>query len=189
MRHFRGDPLDEATVEWLFEMADRAPSVGLSQPWRFVRVVTPALREALARHVDAEVAGAGAGYVGERRALYHGLKLHGLREAPLVLAAWCDEATEAGHGLGAATMPETRRYSCVMAIHTLWLAARTRGIGLGWVSIVDPAVVADLLEVPSEWHCLGLLCLGLPEAASDQPELQRRGWERRGDWRSKLSER
>jgi 5,6-dimethylbenzimidazole synthase len=189
VRHFRCDPLDEATVEWLFEMADRAPSVGLSQPWRFVRVVSPALREALARHADAEAKRAGTRYAGERRALYEGLKLHGLREAPLVLAAWCDEATESGQGLGAVTMPETRRYSCVMAIHSLWLAAQTRGIGLGWVSIVDPAVIADLLDVPPAWHCLGLLCLGLPEATSDEPELQRAGWERRADWRSKLSER
>ena len=189
VRHFRGDPIAEDELERLFELADHAPSVGLSQPWRFVRIVTPALREALAVHVDEEAARAGRQYGGGRRQLYDGLKLHGLREAPVVLSAWCDEGTESGHGLGAVTMPEMRRYSCVMAIHTLWLAARTRGIGMGWVSILDPMTVATMLKVPPEWRSLGLLCLGRPVEDLAEPELQQRGWESRSDWRAKISER
>ena len=189
MRHFRSDPIAEAELERLFALAHQAPSVGLSQPWRFVRIVTPALREALAAHVDEEAARAGHRYAGGRRDLYDGLKLHGLREAPVVLSAWCDEGTESGHGLGAVTMPEMRRYSCVMAIHTLWLAARTRGIGMGWVSILDPSTVAAMLEAPADWSCLGLLCLGRPVEDLAEPELQQRGWESRSDWRANVSER
>src|SRR3546814_3370103 len=91
----------------------------LSQPWRFVRVETPALRERLAVHVDAQVAKAGKMYEGEEDRLYRSLKLHGLREAPVLFAVYCDEGTETGHRLGAITMPEARRYRCVMATHKI----------------------------------------------------------------------
>ncbi|HKY82356.1 MAG TPA: 5,6-dimethylbenzimidazole synthase [Sphingobium sp.] len=182
VRHFRTDPLDEAHVDWLLSMAHRAPSVGLSQPWRFVRIVTPTLREDLAAHVDKQVSRAGQEYEGDQDRLYRSLKLHGLREAPVLFAVYCDDGTATGHHLGAATMPESRRYSCVMAVHTLWLAARTRGIGMGWVSILSPAGVDALLQVPDSWHCLGLLCLGYPLSQDDSPELERRGWEQRTDW-------
>ena len=78
-------------------------------------------------------------------------------------------------------MPATIEYSAVMALNTLWLAARAEGIGMGWVSILDPAAVADILEVPPQWTLIGYFCLGYPEAESDQPELERAGWERRRD--------
>jgi 5,6-dimethylbenzimidazole synthase len=84
-----------------------------------------------------------------------------------------------GGGLGRATMPQTAAYSAVMAVHTLWLAARAAGLGLGWVSILDPAVVAAALEVPAEWVFIGYFCLGFPACADDTPELERRGWEMR----------
>lgn len=186
MRHFRTDALEEAEVEQLLALAHNAPSVGLSQPWRFVRIATPALRERLAVHVDEQVARAGEIYEGQEGRLYRSLKLHGLREAPVLFAVYCDEGTETGHKLGAITMPEARRYSCVMAIHTIWLAARARGIGMGWVSILDPATVDAMLDVPPEWRCLGLLCLGYPVSEESTPELERRGWERRTDWHSAI---
>lgn len=184
IRHFRTDPIDEGDVEWLLSMAHRAPSVGLSQPWRFVRIETAGLRERLAAHVDAQVRAAGEEYEGDQDKLYRSLKLHGLREAPVLFAVYCDDGTETGHHLGAATMPEARRYSCVMAVHTLWLAARTRHIGMGWISIMEPEGVDAMLDIPASWACLGLLCLGRPESDEDVPELERRGWEQRTDWHS-----
>lgn len=184
MRHFLTDPLEEAEVDRLLALAHGAPSVGLSQPWRFVRIGTPALRERLAAHVDEQIAQAGQIYEGDEDRLYRSLKLHGLREAPVLFAVYCDDGTGTGHRLGAMTMPEARRYSCVMAIHTIWLAARTRGIGMGWVSILDRGTVDAMLTVPESWHCLGLLCLGYPQSEEAVPELERRGWERRTDWRS-----
>jgi 5,6-dimethylbenzimidazole synthase len=189
IRHFRTDPIDERDVEWLLSMAHRAPSVGLSQPWRFVRIETPELRERLAAHVDAQVRAAGKDYEGDQDRLYRSLKLHGLREAPVLFAVYCDDETETGHHLGAVTMPEARRYSCVMAVHTLWLAARTRGIGMGWVSIMEPEGVDAMLDIPSSWECLGLLCLGKPQSEEDTPELERRGWEQRMDWHSVVARR
>lgn len=189
VRHFRTDPLAEADVEWLLATAHRAPSVGLSQPWRFVRIDTPLLREQLALHVDGQVVRAGDAYEGAQDRLYRSLKLHGLREAPILFAVYCDEETETGHHLGAVTMPEARRYSCVMAVHTLWLAARTRDIGMGWVSILAPHAVNRMLDIPESWHCLGLLCLGYPISEEDRPELERKGWEQRTDWRSVVTRR
>lgn len=189
MRHFLTDPLEEAEVERLLALAHSAPSVGLSQPWRFVRIETPALREGLAAHVDDQIASAGKIYKGDEDRLYRSLKLHGLREAPVLFAVYCDEGTETGHRLGAMTMPEARRYSCVMAIHTLWLAARTRSIGLGWVSILDRPTVDAMLAIPENWLCLGLLCLGYPVSEEATPELERRGWEQRTDWHSTIVRR
>ncbi|TVV70276.1 5,6-dimethylbenzimidazole synthase [Sphingomonas solaris] len=179
VRHFRTDPLPDETVAALLETMALAPSVGNAQPWRIVRVRSPALREMLAAHVDAAVTVAGAAYDDARGPLYKGLKLHGLREAPLILAVFSDEAPSTGHGLGRATMPEALVYSTVMAVHTLWLAARAQGIGLGWVSILDPAAVAAMLDVPAQWALVGLLCLGLPADPAIEPELQRRGWQAR----------
>jgi 5,6-dimethylbenzimidazole synthase len=189
VRHFRTDPLPPGALEELLALCDLAPSVGNSQPWRFLHVVTPALRCALADHADATSAKAAERYDPERRAAYGALKLHGLREAPEILAVYSDEAPKEGHGLGIATMPEALRYSTVLAIHTLWLAARARGIGLGWVSIVDPGPVAALLDAPPGWTLVAILCLGYPAEAADTPELERRGWQDRGDWRDHILER
>lgn len=190
VRHFRADPLDEAVVPDLLRQAQLAPSVGNSQPWRFVRIRTAALRETLAAHVDAEAARAGERYADPRqREAYRALRLHGLREVPEVIAVFCDEETDAGAGLGAATMPEARGYSVVLAIHTLWLAARAQGIGLGWVSILDPGFVARLLDAPPGWRLIALLCLGYPLEEAGTPELERRGWQARIDWRANVTAR
>lgn len=167
-----------------------APSVGNAQPWRFVRLRSPALRDALAAHVDMQSAREAERYAGQARYdRYVSLKLHGLREAPELLAVFCDERPETGHGLGIATMPEMLRYSCVLAIHNLWLTARLRGVGLGWVSILDPQTVRAMLDVPADWSLIALLCIGYPAEQSDTPELERRGWQSREQWSDRVFER
>jgi 5,6-dimethylbenzimidazole synthase len=95
------------------------------------------------------------------------------------VAVFCDEATDQGGGLGRRTMPEMLRYSAVLAVHTLWLAARAEGVGIGWVSILDPACVHEALQVPAPWSLVAYLCMGYPVAEDDVPELERAGWERR----------
>jgi 5,6-dimethylbenzimidazole synthase len=102
-----------------------------------------------------------------------------MQEAPVHLAVFCDETTGQGLGLGRKTMPETLRYSAVIAVHTLWLAARARGLGLGWVSILDPAAARDSLDVPGTWAFVAYLCIGWPIEDNAQPELQQRGWQSR----------
>ncbi len=187
-RHFRAQLIAQQDLDELLRCAQMAPSVGNSQPWRFVRVISPTLRAALADHADAQAARAGAIYAEpDQLAAYRALKLHGLREAPEIIAVCCDEDTAAGAALGTVTMPETRAYSVVLAIHSLWLVARARGIAVGWVSIVDPAVVTGLLGTPKSWRLIAVLCLGYPEADSDTPELERRAWQARLDWRSHVS--
>lgn len=170
--------------------ASFAPSVGNAQPWRFVRLRSPGIRDALAAHVEEQNMRAAEHYAGQgRHEHYLSLKLHGLREAPELLAVFCDERPEAGHGLGIATMPEMLRYSCVLAIHNLWLTARLRGIGLGWVSILDPQAVHALLDVSAHWSLIALLCIGYPVEESDTPELERCGWQPREPWSDRVFER
>jgi 5,6-dimethylbenzimidazole synthase len=116
-------------------------------------------------------------YHGERAALYSRLKLAGLDDAPEHLAVFCDTQTETGHGLGRQTMPEMLEYSTVIAVHTLWLAARIYGLGIGWVSILDPLEVTRVLETPSNWKLIAYLCIGYPEEEHQDPELVRYDWE------------
>jgi 5,6-dimethylbenzimidazole synthase len=179
VRRFRIDPLPDGTLEKLLEQAALSPSVGLSQPWRFVIVDDPKRRAAVTENFKACNAEALNSYSGEQAALYAKLKLAGLEEAPCHLAVFADRTTQTGHGLGRRTMPEMAEYSAVAAICTLWLAARAQGIGMGWVSILDPLRIAALLDVPGDWRFVGYFCLGYPQNESDRPELEQAGWEQR----------
>ncbi len=184
VRHFRAGQVDPSLVRRLLESAMLAPSVGYSQPWRWVLVDDRNRRESvLANHVEAKKNG-GLGYSGDRSARYDELKLAGLREAPVHIAVFVEIDTPAGHGLGRQTMPETVIWSAMMAIHTMWLAAAAEGLGLGWVSILDPSAVASALDVPKEWTFLAYLCLGWPERYLDRPLLESEQWERRIDFDS-----
>ncbi len=179
VRRFRPDPVAPALLERLLDLASLAPSVGNSQPWRFVTVDDPARRQAVIADFTVRNREALESYEGERAQAYAGLKLEGLRVAPIHLAVFCDQATPQGHGLGQRTMPETLRYSAVGAIQTLWLAARAEGLGLGWVSILDPQAVATALDVPAGWEFIAYLCLGWPAEEHLDPELVRHGWQDR----------
>jgi 5,6-dimethylbenzimidazole synthase len=179
VRHFRTDPLPAGTVERLIELACLAPSVGLSQPWRFVTVDDVARRQAVLDDFSVCNLDALKSYSDERATQYVKLKLAGLREAPCQLAIFADLTTDVGHGLGRRTMPEMAEYSVVAAICTMWLAARAQGIGMGWVSILAPAHINKILDVPDKWRLIGYFCLGYPKADDERPELERAGWEKR----------
>jgi 5,6-dimethylbenzimidazole synthase len=179
VRRFLRDPLPDGVLEQLVECACLAPSVGLSQPWRFVIVDDPARRVAIRDNFAACNAQALAEQAPERARLYATLKLAGLEEAPAHFAVFADRSTEQGHGLGRHTMPEMIDYSAVTAVHTIWLAARAQGVGMGWVSILDPKAVAAILGVPEDWKFIGYFCLGYPQSDDKVPELERAGWESR----------
>jgi 5,6-dimethylbenzimidazole synthase len=181
VRRFRREALPAGALERLIEVACLSPSVGLSQPWRFVVVADPARREAVIANFKACNAAALQSYTGELATRYAALKLAGLEEAPCHLAVFADMATGTGHGLGRKTMPEMADYSVVGAICMMWLAARAEGIGMGWVSILDPCRMTEILAVPLSWRLIGYFCLGFPLADSEQPELERAEWERRRD--------
>jgi 5,6-dimethylbenzimidazole synthase len=177
VRRFRRDPLPAGAMERLIEIACLSPSVGLSQPWRFVVVENEASRRAVVDDFKSCNADALRSYSTERAAKYATLKLAGLEEAPGHLAVFAETASEIGHGLGRATMPDTTEYSVVAAICSMWLAARAEGIGLGWVSILNPARIHAILDVPESWKFIGYLCIGYPQADDDRPELERADWE------------
>ncbi len=179
VRRFRTDTVEAAVLDRCLCAFGLAPSVGLSEPWRLIRVETPEVREKMAANYAAANAAALAGYVDEKARIYAGLKLSGMREAPVHLAIFCDDATPKGAQLGATTMPQTRAYSVVGAITLFWLAARAEGLGVGWVSILDPVALHADLTVPQGWSFIGYLCVGWPEANHDSPELERAGWETR----------
>jgi len=179
VRRFRTEPLPAGALDRLIATACLAPSVGLSQPWRFVTVDSPERRRAVLDDFRSCNAAALASYEGEQAAQYAALKLAGLAEAPAQLAVFADRATETGHGLGRRTMPEMAEYSVVAAVTAMWLAARAEGIGMGWVSILDPVRIAAILDVPASWRLVGYFCLGFPEDEHAAPELARAGWEQR----------
>jgi 5,6-dimethylbenzimidazole synthase len=179
VRRFRTEALPPGTVERLIELACLAPSVGLSQPWRFVIVDDPARRRAVLEDFRCCNAEALNAYTDDLAARYAKLKLAGLEEAPSQVAVFAEPATETGHGLGRRTMPEMIEYSVVSAIHTMWLAARAEGVAMGWLSILKPGRINKMLDVPETWRLVGYFCLGYPQAVSETPELERAGWERR----------
>jgi 5,6-dimethylbenzimidazole synthase len=179
VRHFRREPVSADLVQSLLEKAMLAPSVGFSQPWRWLIVESEEKREAVRREFERCNGQALQGYSGDVASQYSKLKLSGLQEAPVQIAVFVDGRSETGKGLGQRTMPETRTWSVMMAIHTLWLTARAVGLGLGWVSIVDPASMRSLLDAPEGWCFLAYLCIGWPEQESEKPLLEQVGWEAR----------
>ena len=182
VRRFDNRPIDAKIIQELLDSACLAPSVGNAQPWRFVSVQSEAARLSITTHVDAENRKAANAYADQQiQSEYQKLKLHGLREAPVHLAVFCDDDAAEGRGLGRQTMPETMVYSVVMAVHNLWLTARARDIGLGWVSILEPGKVSAMLDVPDDWRFIAYLCIGYPAQESDEPELVKLGWQDRID--------
>ena len=179
VRHFRADPVDRSLVMACLEEACKGPSVGNSQPWRFVFVDTPEARAKVKANFESANADALASYHGEKAERYAQLKLSGLDIAPIQIAVFAELESAEGAGLGARTMPETKAYSVVAAIQCLWLLLRAEGLGLGWVSILEPdRLSADLAAEPG-WRFIGYLCIGWPTEAQERPELEREGWQAR----------
>lgn len=179
VRQFRTDPVEETLVSECLSTLSLAPSVGLSEPWRVLRVRSDTARAAALENYKTANAKALEGYGGDQAELYATLKLSGMQEAPEHIAIFCDDSTHKGSGLGAATMPEMRRYSVVGAITLMWLHARTLGLGIGWVSVLDPDQLCRDLDAPSDWSLVAYLCLGWPRDVSLTPELETKGWEAR----------
>lgn len=179
IRRYRPDPVDPEILDRVLSAAHAAPSVGHSQPWRFIVVSEPGTRERAARMADeqrlrqARQLGPDAG----RRLL--DLQLEGIREAPLGVVVACDRRAPAGGVLGRATFPDADLWSCACAIENLWLAARAEGLGVGWVTLFDQQELEDLVGVPDGVVTLGWLCLGWPDERPPAPGLERVGWSRR----------
>ena len=179
VRRFRSEPVPEDLFTELLEAAHHAPSVGLSQPWRFVRVDDPGRRQAVIDEFQRANLEASDAYDTERARLYRSLKLAGLREAPVHLLVCMETNPESGHGLGRRTQPETLRDSAVCAIQNLWLTARAKGVGVGWVSILEPDRLRAAMDLPPSWGWVGSLCVGWPQEEPEVPVLETAGWDHR----------
>ena len=179
VRRFRPDPIPDVLLERVLTAGHAAPSVGHSQPWRFLVVRDAGVRERAAGMADRErLAQAGLLDPDAARHLLD-LQLEGIREAPLGVVICCDRRTPAAGVLGRATYPDADLWSCACAIQNIWLAARAEGLGLGWVTLFDPAHLADLFGLPDGIVTLGWLCLGWPDERPPAPGLERAGWSRR----------
>ena len=174
MRHFVPGDVEPATLRRILQAAHQGPSVGLMQPWRFIRITEPALRNGIATLVDVERQ-ATAEALGERGAAFMQLKVEGVRECAELLVAVL--APDDGTVFGRRTLPqEMALCSLACAIENLWLAARAENLGLGWVSLFEPAALGALLHLPPGARPMALLCLGPVARFYDEPMLQAEGW-------------
>lgn len=183
---FLPQPLAEPALLRLLDAAHCAPSVGLMQPARFIVIRDEATRVAVHGIFERANAAAASIYDDQRRQLYGSLKLQGLLEAPQHLCVVCDERSPQGHGLGKQSMPAMPAYSVACAVQNLWLAARAEGIGVGWISILDPEKLKALLHIPDGVELVAYLALGYVEHFAERPDLERDGWETRRELASAM---
>lgn len=179
MRHFLPAPVAPETLARILAAAHHAPSVGLMQPWRFMRITDKILRKAIHQLVDDERIKTSQA-IGEventtRMAEFLRLKVEGILECgELLIASLCDKREQ--HVFGRRTLPEMDIASVSCAIQNMWLAARAEGLGMGWVSIFDPIKLAELLNIPPDAKPIAVLCLGHVSSFYKEPMLVETGW-------------
>jgi 5,6-dimethylbenzimidazole synthase len=176
MRHFAGGEVAPELLARLLQAAHQAPSVGLMQPWRFIRITRPELRESIHALVEAERVRT-AEALGERSDEFMRLKVEGIRDCAELLVAALMDGREA-HVFGRRTLPQMDLASLACALQNLWLAARAEGLGMGWVSLFDPLELAQLLGMPAGSQPVAVLCLGPVSEFYDKPMLVQEGWAR-----------
>ncbi|HEY2044333.1 MAG TPA: 5,6-dimethylbenzimidazole synthase [Jatrophihabitans sp.] len=181
VRRYRPDPVPEEMLRDVLRAGHHAPSVGQSQPWRFIVITEQATRDRAAALADRERLRQASRLTPERKARLLDLQLDGIREAPVGIVLACDRRAAASGVLGRATFADADLWSCACAIENIWLAARAVGLGLGWVTLFEPDELADLVGIPDGVETLGWLCLGWPDERPPEPGLQRAGWSSRLD--------
>ncbi len=178
IRKFRPGPVPAEVLHRILDAAHHAGSVGFMQPWNFIVIRDPEIRGRVKASFDRENARASENYSGARQALYRSLKLEGILESALNVCVTCDR-TRGGRVLGRNTIFDTDLLSTCLAVQNLWLAARAEGVGVGWVSILDPAELSRLLDLPSHVLPVAYLTVGYPEEFPEKPLLESVGWRER----------
>ncbi|MHB8481929.1 MAG: 5,6-dimethylbenzimidazole synthase [Nitrospiria bacterium] len=179
MRRFLSDPVPEDILIRILKAGHQAGSVGFMQPWNFLIIQDPGLKLKVRNSFMKCNREAAQVYSKERLDLYQKLKLEGIEEAPVNMAVTCDPSRKGPFVLGTRTMPQTSLFSVCCSIQNMWLAARAEGIGLGWVSILDPEEVKTCLSIPDSIELVAYLCMGYVESFPDRPVLEEAGWETR----------
>ena len=174
--HFLPRTIPDAVLRRLLDAAHHAGSVGFMQPWSFVVIRSEEVRQRVKNLFEQANKEAAQVFEGERRELYSRLKLEGILEAPVNICVTCDPTRNGPHVLGRHTIRETDVYSTCCAIQNLWLAARVEGIGVGWVSILDPILLKECLKIPPHVIPVAYVCLGYVSEFLPRPQLETVGW-------------
>jgi 5,6-dimethylbenzimidazole synthase len=169
-------PIPDDVLHKLLDAAHHAGSVGFMQPWSFIVIRSPEVKERVKAIFDRANVTAAEVFEGKRRQMYSRMKLEGICDAPLNVCVTCDPTRNGPHVLGRNTIRETDVYSTCCAIQNLWLAARAEGVGVGWVSIFDPAELRALLRIPPHIVLVSYLCLGYVSEFLPRPQLETVGW-------------
>ncbi len=177
---FLPDPVPPEVLGRLLDAAHHAPSVGFMQPWDFLVIQDPLVRQQVYENFQKANERAAQVYSGVRRELYDSMKLAGVLDAPVNLCITCDRERSDGYGLGRQTDPATDLYSTVCAVENLWLAARAESLGVGWVSILDFKELRNILGIPANATPVAYLCLGYVSEFRSRPDLEDNGWQQRG---------
>lgn len=175
--HFLNTPIPQQAVDTILQAALEAPSVGFSQPWEFVLIRDQKTKQAVKETFSEETAYAATQFTDQKQKEYIKLKLEGILESPLNIAVFY--TPKDGPVLGQTSMPDMGKYSVVCAIQNMWLMARSLNIGMGWVSILDPQKVKQVLKAPEKNELIGYLCFGYTDMFYNQPELELKKWDRK----------
>ncbi|MBD8014529.1 5,6-dimethylbenzimidazole synthase [Microbacterium sp. APC 3898] len=179
IRSFLPTPVPEELITTILEAAHHAPSVGFMQPWNFIIVSSSETKEKLAWAADKERRALAIHYEGEKENKFLGLKVEGIKQAPVTICVTCDPTRGGSHVLGRNSIPETDALSTACAIQNMWLAACAEGLAMGWVSFYKKNDVRDILDIPPHVDPIALLSLGYTQDYPDKPILEAAGWEKR----------
>ncbi len=173
---FTDEPVGDDLLDKLLRAAHHAPSVGFMQPWNFVVIRDPKLKERVHQGFARAHEESAAMFPQEKQEQYRGFKLEGIREAPVNLLITCDRNRTGPVVIGRTVQPEMDLYSTVCAVQNLWLAARAEGIGVGWVSIIHERELREIFKLPDSVSVIAYLCIGHVSHFPDMPELEKAGW-------------
>lgn len=174
--HFTSKPIDEKILSRILHAAHHAPSVGFSQPWNFILIKDYEIRKKIKESFETEKMHSSKLVEEPRRTKYLSFKLEGILDSPLNICVTYDPSKFGPFVIGRSSIPETGLYSVCCAVQNLWLAARSEGVGVGWVSILSNNILKNLLELPEHVVPVAYLCLGYVSEFATKPDLESSGW-------------
>ena len=174
---FSDKHIDNSSLGRILKAGNYAPSVGLSQPWNYILIRDIETRKKIKAVVEEKRMDFYNSLPDEKKIKFQNIKIEGILESDLNMAVTCDVSRKGPDILGRATMPEMSEYSVVLSIENMWLAARAEGIGMGWISFIDPDMVKKILGIPESIKLVGYLAVGYLSEDHDIPELEEKKWE------------
>ena len=174
--HFTSRPIEDEALSKILHAAHHAPSVGFSQPWNFILIKDIETKKKIKTSFEEEKNRSSQLVEEPKRSKYLSFKLEGILESPVNLCVTYDPSKFGPFVIGRSSIPEAGLYSVCCAIQNLWLAARTEGIGLGWVSILSNETLKENLELPEHVVPVAYLCLGYVDDFAEKPDLETAGW-------------